>query len=629
MSQLKLHQFAWQWLKHKSLRPLKKLGRKTGRIRQLPVPPTASTPSEPTNTKAVGITMVKNEEDIIEQFVRHNLEFIDSLIVLENGSIDDTRRILLALQREGLPILILDDPITSYIQDQKMTRLLRAVTSSFFPDYVVPLDADEFIVCESRNAFLANLRNIPPGTVGLVPWQTYVVLPSYDKQTSEDIPRNFVSRRLQETPQYFKAIVCTGGRYANNIVFEMGNHNARTDKGKSLPSINLSAVKLAHYPVRDCQQVAAKGIITAMAQLQNNPNSEKEGLCYQHFTILKKIVSSNEITRSDLSDLSMNYAQSREKINWEADVVKDPITYNYARRYSARKRLSVLAKVAKSWEYSLLKNRSLGDELNDLVIKKQKEVVNLLQGAGNIRASTDFDPLWHYEHPFIDVAPFLFLADRHQFKSVLEAGCGLGTNLEIFKRKGADDVIGLDRFPSDYSLLSGHEYLQHDLSKPFDLGRKFDLVICTEVAEHLNSGCETKLIQSLARHANKLILFSAAEPNQPGLGHINCRPLANWLSDWQDEGWEPILFDSLAFRCASTLSWLRRNAIVLKPKSKGESDIDQSRIKLETISGLAYSCWAQNPGIRSFALQEQLPDEMYANASVRSIAPKIDAKTGQ
>jgi SAM-dependent methyltransferase len=510
-----------------------------------------------------------------------------------------------------------------------MTRLLRAVTSSFFPDYVVPLDADEFIVCESRNVFLENLRKITPGTVGLVPWQTYVVLPSYDKQTFEDIPRNFVSRRLQETPQYFKAIVCTNGQYINKITFEMGNHHARDDKGKSLPSIHLSGIKLAHYPVRDCQQVAAKGIITAMAQLQNNPNSEKEGLCYQHFTILKKIVSSNEITESDLSDLSMNYAQSREKINWEADAVKDPISYNYVCRYSARKRLSVLAKVAKSWEYSLLKNQSLGDELNDLVIKKRKEAMIRLQCAESDKMSTDFDPLWHYENFFLDVAPFQFLAERHQIKSVLDVGCGLGANLEIFKRKGANDVMGLDRFPSDYSLLSGHEYLQHDLSKPFDLGRKFDLVICTEVAEYLSPGREKELIQSLARHANKLILFSAAEPNQPGLGHINCKPLASWLSYWQDAGWEPILFDSLAFRCAATLSWLRRNAILLKLKSRGESDIDQSRIKLESISGLAYSWRAQNPGIRSFALQEQLPDEMYDHANVCSFGQKTGAETGQ
>jgi SAM-dependent methyltransferase len=559
----------------------------------------------------IGISMVKNEDDIVEQFVRHNLQFVDSLIILDNGSIDDTRRILRSMQEEGLPILILDDPISSYIQDQKMTRLLCAVTSSFFPDFVVPLDADEFIACESRKVFLDALRRIPTGAVGLVPWQTYVVLPGYDERVFEDLPRNFVTRRVSETPQFFKAMARTDGCHSANIALLQGNHHATTSAGELLPSIHLSGVKLAHYPVRSPNQVAAKGIITAMAILEKNPNSEKEGICFQHFTILRKCQSSTGIKQSDLPELSMKYAQSRTEIDWHNDVVEDPVSYNYIRQYNALEPLSVLAKVTKSWEFSILKNRSLGDELNGLVIKKREEAAARLKSAGSSVLSTAFDPLWHYEHSFIDVAPFQFLADRHQFKTALDVGCGLGANLEILRRNGTNDVMGVDGFPGDFSLLSNHEYLQHDLSKPFDLGRKFDLVICTEVAEHLNPGCEKDLIQSLARHAGKFILFSAAEPNQPGHGHINCRPFTYWLSCWHDAGWEPILFDSLAFRCAATMSWLRRNAILLKQKSADSLVDDDVRKKLEAISQLPYSWYGQDPGIRSFALQEKLPDGLF------------------
>jgi SAM-dependent methyltransferase len=559
----------------------------------------------------VGISMVKNEDDIIEQFVRHNLQFVDSLVILDNGSVDDTQRILRFMQEEGLPILILDDPISSYIQDQKMTRLLRAVTSSFFPEFVVPLDADEFIACKSRNVFLETLRQIPSGAVGLVPWQTYVVLPSYGGRTFEDLPRNFVSRRVSETPQFFKAMARTDGCHATNIAFSQGNHHATTNTGELLPSIHLAGVKLAHYPVRSPNQVAAKGIITAMATLEKNPNSEKEGVCFQHFTILRKCQSSTGIQQSDLPELSMKYAQSRTEIDWHKDVVEDPVSYNYVRRYNAPEPMSVLAKVTKSWEFSIFKGKSLGDELNGLVINKREEVTAGLKSAGSSILSTAFDPLWHYEHSFVDIAPFQVLADRHQFKSALDAGCGLGANLEILRRKGADDVMGIDGFPGVFSLLSKHEYFQHDLSKPFDLGRKFDLVICTEVAEHLNPGCEKDLIKSLASHAGKFILFSAAEPGQPGHGHINCRPFTYWLSCWQDAGWEPVLFDSLAFRCAATMSWLRRNAILLKPKSTTSLAADDARKKLEAISQLPYSWYGQNPGIRSFALQEELPAGLF------------------
>jgi hypothetical protein len=41
--------------------------------------------------RVVGITMVKNEADIIEAFVRHNLRFLDALVVVEHASADGTR----------------------------------------------------------------------------------------------------------------------------------------------------------------------------------------------------------------------------------------------------------------------------------------------------------------------------------------------------------------------------------------------------------------------------------------------------------------------------------------------------------------------------------------------------------
>jgi len=56
--------------------------------------------------KLVSISMVKNEEDIIESFVRYNLNIFDEMILLDNGSSDNTLNILNSLKRENLPIYI-------------------------------------------------------------------------------------------------------------------------------------------------------------------------------------------------------------------------------------------------------------------------------------------------------------------------------------------------------------------------------------------------------------------------------------------------------------------------------------------------------------------------------------------
>ena len=56
------------------------------------------------NKKIFSITMVKNESDIIESFVRYNINIFNGMIILDNGSTDGTLKILKILESEGLPL---------------------------------------------------------------------------------------------------------------------------------------------------------------------------------------------------------------------------------------------------------------------------------------------------------------------------------------------------------------------------------------------------------------------------------------------------------------------------------------------------------------------------------------------
>ena len=96
--------------------------------------------------KIVAITMVKNEMDIIESFVRHTLGFADLLIVADHKSTDRTREILEALRAEGLPILVGDVEEARHVQAETMTRLLWMAADTYQADIVLPLDTDEFLV---------------------------------------------------------------------------------------------------------------------------------------------------------------------------------------------------------------------------------------------------------------------------------------------------------------------------------------------------------------------------------------------------------------------------------------------------------------------------------------------------
>merc|ERR1712241_1088781 len=84
------------------------------------------------------------------------------------------------------------------------------------------------------------------------------------------------------------------------------------------------------------------------------------------------------------------------------------------------------------------------------------------------------------------------------------------------------------------------------LDEPFDLGRKFNWVLCLEVAEHIPRESEPVLLGNIRRHAaNGLVLSwsehaSDAHPNArppsglraPGLGWRCVQPSKQKVSRW-------------------------------------------------------------------------------------------------
>src|SRR5262245_30860254 len=74
--------------------------------------------------------------------------------------------------------------------------------------------------------------------------------------------------------------------------------------------------------------------------------------------------------------------------------------------------------------------------------------------------------------------------DYYRPASVLDVGCGLGTWLKVVESRGISDIKGIEGPWLDPSKLQVDARLVEivDLEKPFNLKRRFDLVICLEVA---------------------------------------------------------------------------------------------------------------------------------------------------
>ena len=139
-----------------------------------------------------------------------------------------------------------------------------------------------------------------------------------------------------------------------------------------------------------------------------------------------------------------------------------------------------------------------------------------------------------------------------------EPGCANGKTPEVKVAQGVDGPY----VHQQSLLIPVQDFTAVDLSKPFDLGRRYDLVSSLEVAEHLPRACSDTFISSLAAHAD-LVLFSAATPGQGGENHVNERPLSFWQDIFRTKGYEAYDVVRPAFRAAKGVEpWYRFNTIL-------------------------------------------------------------------
>jgi hypothetical protein len=165
-------------------------------------------------------------------------------------------------------------------------------------------------------------------------------------------------------------------------------------------------------------------------------------------------------------------------------------------------------------------------------------------------------------------------------KSILDVGCGSGTWLKTALELGISDISGVDGvcLKLDDLLIPKSLFKVHDLTVPWHLDRKFDLVLCLEVAEHLDEKYAATLVDSLVAHAD-VIVFSAACPGQDGQHHVNCQWPDYWQKFFNDRGF--VCSDEIRWRIwrdARIEPWYRQNTFVAR-RSEGNLAGKEPRIK--------------------------------------------------
>ena len=154
--------------------------------------------------------------------------------------------------------------------------------------------------------------------------------------------------------------------------------------------------------------------------------------------------------------------------------------------------------------------------------------------------------------------------------SAIDFGCGVGTWLSVLREQGVTEVQGLDGPWVDQTLLEipRENFRQVNFEEPIELGRRYDLAMTLEVAEHISPQNAGQFIASLTKAAD-FIFFSAAIPYQGGLGHVNEQWPDYWAQLFSAEGYAAVdLLRPQLWTDARVLNWYRQNVMLFIKKER-------------------------------------------------------------
>jgi len=285
--------------------------------------------------KIVGISMIGNDADIVEPFVRHNLGLFEHLVVIVHCARDGTGEILNALQGEGLSLTLVIDDEPAFLQGERMTWLARQAFAALQPDFVFPVDVDEFLVPAERGTIENALSSLPAEVpAARVRLRTFAV--TADDPSDEPNPVQRIRYRPRDEPKVSKVILTRAFAADPSLAIDQGNHALlRIGSSGELRLPSVPALAFAHYPVRSAVQLMNKTVIGYLAHIAaGRPTIEEQRVATHWRRCYEEIVHRRSTREMNEQQLIAWFHGRQDTRVRDEELVLEPTPAPYALRYT-------------------------------------------------------------------------------------------------------------------------------------------------------------------------------------------------------------------------------------------------------------------------------------------------------
>lgn len=160
------------------------------------------------------------------------------------------------------------------------------------------------------------------------------------------------------------------------------------------------------------------------------------------------------------------------------------------------------------------------------------------------------------EHLAVDAAVAKGMRHLARGHSVVDLGAGLGQYGDYFDDYTAfDGAINVEAFTKDAVCWA-------DLTLPFTLAVQRDIVISTEVGEHIPREFQEVFVENLVSNARCCVFTSWAVPGQGGHSHVNELSNADVQSMFEARGFSRRVDLDAPIRAAAQYAWFKNTFMI-------------------------------------------------------------------